>query len=141
MREIKFRGYVKDYKKWYYGYLSRPREDSCYTIYKDKVTHYPINVEEASIGQYTGFKDKNGKEIYEGDIISDKIRTFQIWFNDGLGVWEAVDVYDEFHRNIITGIFTKTYHGEYEVIGNIYEEKLREGKQRCQQKKIYCKHK
>ena len=102
-REIKFRGFETELKTWiYFGIGQR----------------YSSMVDEKSIGQYTGLKDKNGKEIYEGDILL----TYS-WLGP-LGDGKA-DMYD-----IAKYVISKTSVGfevrgdpdkAIEVVGNIYE--------------------
>lgn len=123
MREIKFRGYNKDNKKWYYGNLLEddlPQEGSIYQIV-NKTTDSRFDVEEASIGQYTGFKDKNGVEIYEGDTVRDERgNTWIVFFGTDFGMWMI-------HTGEKQGVLFAN-DKDYEVIGNIYEEKLKESK-------------
>ena len=68
MREIKFRGKRLDGKGWAFGHLVKMWGEWHIIDWNDENTAYPVDPD--TVGQYTEQKDKNGKEIYEGDIIN-----------------------------------------------------------------------
>lgn len=69
-REIKFRGRTLNGGQWVYGSLLQDDYGNCCIV--EFVDHHEQwhDVEPNSLGQFTGLLDKNGKEIYEGDIVS-----------------------------------------------------------------------
>jgi uncharacterized phage protein (TIGR01671 family) len=115
MREIKFRGWDADNKCWQYGY---------YTKLPDGITKFDYIISDIdgsltkfyiysykTITQYIGLKDKNGKEIYEGDILKDDLDLYVVKFIDG---WFMGVAFSNKYKWCISSELS-------EVVGNQYE--------------------
>ena len=103
-REIKFRAWSPNGKC----------EGRCLEEIIDRGFGLPVTSNETKIMQYTGLKDKNGKEIYERDILK-----HGEGFGDGIGIVSYV-------APLFALEYKNTYCKEFdfercEIIGNIYE--------------------
>ena len=133
-REIKFRG--RDKENWHYGDLVQEIRHNDNKLFDGTMTHirnfeykngsyigdiFPVNPN--TIGQYTGLHDKNGKEIYEGDVVYCQTKFGKakaiIKFIDGkfVAYWDSILTHPQNGHCIACYEINK----RFEVIGNIYD--------------------
>lgn len=134
LKELKFRAWVE-----------KPGTDLRYFRYFGLNTMLPNDISVVAYNQYTGLLDKNGREIYEGDILRfrsypEQVQTYELVGEVRYSEWGCYCVdeikalrWEGFHGWVpppTVNYFVNRPGQEWEVIGNVYEnpELLKEDK-------------
>lgn len=118
MREILFRGKRTANGKWVVGYVFKQRNPANIEESYIRVHETDFNVIPETVGQFTGLTDRNGKKIFEGDIVKYSVNTVGI-INYATACFCVDDI--KFRNNPAMDIVFEAFPNGIEVIGNIYD--------------------
>ena len=113
MREILFRGKRKDNGEWVYGSLQVFKG---YSIFDRDVWKNFFTVHGNTVGQYTGLLDKNGRKIFEGDIVK-----CSVIYDIGCYPYSKTETRVVVYRDGCFNPFYDCERNSFEVIGNIHD--------------------
>jgi hypothetical protein len=124
MREILFRGKRKNSGKWIFGSIVHQTDyygdkvDRWFIVEGDFTNDYDIDctieVQKETVGQYTGLLDKNGKRIFEGDVVAYReYGNFAVAWDDGAFQFMREDTFYDMLDHYTNGFAV--------VIGNIHD--------------------
>lgn len=127
MREILFRAKKKDSGFWVEGYYACESNHACFKeglkythfIFEDEFMDWGIGglrdyeVIPETVGQYTGLTDKNGKRIFENDIVNFDGKIYYIRYVDG--VYRLTNSHHFYSESI------HNWYSFFEVVGNIHD--------------------
>lgn len=122
MRQIKFRAWDKKENKMYHNvgvvgsFIILEHEQSGYDFYEIDLNLYDNMTDDYHIMQYTGLRDRNGIEIYEGDIVIGLRRIYDDYFHEKVTYLNGCYMFGGFNAH---EYFNK--HQQIEVIGNVYD--------------------
>lgn len=132
MRKILFRGKRIDNNEWTYGDLIQDGRGYV-GMWAQTPSAVNYEVESKTIGEYTGCTDKNGKRVFEGDILRVELcgetgsRICPVYFGEYI---DADSVFDDYR---CIGFYVKTSDGcgnigflltgefKFEIVGNVYD--------------------
>ncbi|GAB3341851.1 hypothetical protein GCM10027299_56190 [Larkinella ripae] len=138
MRTIKFRGLTKG-EQWHYGFFAH--DSGRYAIYLNGCFHV---VQPATLGQFTGLFDRNGKEVFEGDIVrslieqeinGEQVDKYHYWAIVFIQEWsrfamlskQECEEYTTVGDSALDGILQETYGVfadeicKHVVVGNLHD--------------------
>lgn len=123
-REIKFRGKSNHPESFSYGdfvfgsLITRGELAPLINVYDENGSR-DVRVDPETVGQFTGVKDINGREIYEGDIV--RVRVTNDRFKKNPRFSNGVVTFNKYNGGWANGCYYQFLPGRMEVIGNIHD--------------------